>query len=154
MENQDPWAPTFPARYTLSPEAAYIGGVGTCPTKVLSYPARWTTLNTSAAPTSAASVTTVTPTLKAESVRRSSGGHGISGGTGGGRGSSGRRSGGVGGGGKGAKERLNAMAYNNAYVEGRWGLFRHSGAIQPITRKASLAGVKIPASPVELTCKT
>ena len=35
--------------------------------------------------------------------------------------------GGIGGGGAGDKERLNSMAYNNAYVEGRWGLFRHAG---------------------------
>ena len=46
------------------------------------------------------------------------------------------------------------MAYNNAYDEGRWGLFWHAGVMRFITRKASLAGVKIPASPVELTCKT
>ena len=30
------------------------------------------------------------------------------------------------------------MAYNNAYVEGWWGLFRHAGAMRLITRKASL----------------
>ena len=35
------------------------------------------------------------------------------------------------------------------YVEGRWGLFRHAGAMRLITRKASLAGVGLPASPVE-----
>ena len=37
------------------------------------------------------------------------------------------------------------MAYNIAYVEGRWGLFRHAGAMQLITRKASL--------PVDPKCK-
>ena len=55
-----------------------------------------------------------------------------------------RGSGGVGGGGEGAEERLNAMAYNNAYVEGRWGLYRHAGAMRLITHKASLAVVKLP----------
>ena len=38
------------------------------------------------------------------------------------------------------------MAYNNAYVEGRWGLFRHAGATRLITRKASLEGIDLPAS--------
>ena len=41
------------------------------------------------------------------------------------------------------------MAYNNTYVEGRWGLFRHKGAMRLITRKAILACVKLTASPVE-----
>ena len=79
-------------------------------------------------------------------------GRGISGGTGGRRGSSDRGSGGVGGGGDGSEERRNAMAYKNAYVDGRWGLLRHAGAMRLITRKASLAGVKLPASLVEQNC--
>ena len=41
------------------------------------------------------------------------------------------------------------MAYNNAYMEGRWGLFRNAGAMLLLTRKASLAGFKLPASPVK-----
>ena len=45
------------------------------------------------------------------------------------------------------------MAYNNSYVEGRWGLFRHSGAMQIITCKAILAGVDLPTSPAEPNCK-
>ena len=45
------------------------------------------------------------------------------------------------------------MAYNNAYVEGSWGLFRNVGAMRLITRKASLAGVDIPASLVDPHCK-
>ena len=45
------------------------------------------------------------------------------------------------------------MAYNNAYVEERWGLFWYAGAMLFITCKASLAGVKLPASPVEPNCK-
>ena len=32
MENQEPWEPTFPAGYTISPKAAYGGGVSTRPT--------------------------------------------------------------------------------------------------------------------------
>ena len=46
------------------------------------------------------------------------------------------------------------MTYNKDYVDGRWGLFRHAGAIQLITRKASLTGVKTPASPTKSTCKS
>ena len=45
------------------------------------------------------------------------------------------------------------MAYNNAYVEGQWGLFRHAGAILLIIRKARHLGVKLPMSPVEPNCK-
>ena len=59
----------------------------------------------------------------------------------------------MGGGGEGSKERLNAMAYNTSYVDGRWGLFRNAGRMRLITSKASLAGVKISASPIEPTCK-
>ena len=43
------------------------------------------------------------------------------------------------------------MAYNNAYVYGQWGLFRHVGAMSLVTRKASLAGVDLPASPIDPT---
>ena len=32
MENQEPWLPTFPVGYTLTPEAAYRGVVSTRPT--------------------------------------------------------------------------------------------------------------------------
>ena len=141
MENQDPWDPTFPSGYTLTPEAAYRGGVSTRPTPGPTYLARWSTLETSTAPTVAAAVEMVAPTLKAESVRRS-------GGRGGG-GNPGRGSGGIGSGGEGAEERLIAMADNNVYVKGRWGLFRNAGAMRLITLKASLAGFDLPASPVK-----
>ena len=123
------------------------------PTKGTAYPARWLTSDTSADPTSLAAAATVAPTLKSESARRSSGGRGISGVTGKGGGSSGCRSRGIGGDGKVAKDLLNAMAYNNAYVEGRWGLFRNAGAIRLITHKASLSGVELPVSPVDPNCK-
>ena len=123
------------------------------PTQRPAYPAQWPTSDTLTAPTSAAAAATVAPTLKAESARRIIEGCSISIGTGGGRGSSVRRSGGIGGGGEGADERLNAMAYNNAYVEGRWGLFRHTGAMQFITRKESLVGVELPTLPVDPDCK-
>ena len=43
--------------------------------------------------------------------------------------------------------------YNNAYVEGRWGLFRNAGATRLITCKASLASVKLPALLVDPKCK-
>ena len=44
------------------------------------------------------------------------------------------------------------MAYNNSYVDGRWGLFRYAGAMRLITRKAILAGVELPAWPIDPTC--
>ena len=153
MENQDTWEPTFLAGCTLSPEAAYRGSVSTRPNHGPVYPARWTTVDTSAAPTSAATAETAAPTAKEDLARQSSGGCGISSGASGGGVSLGRGSGGVGGGGKVAEECLNAMAYNNAYIEGRWGLFRHAGAMRIITHKASLTGVYLPASPVDPTCK-
>ena len=59
----------------------------------------------------------------------------------------------MGDGGEGDKDLLNTMAYKNAYVDGRWGLFWHAGAMRLITRKASLAGVEPPASTIEPTCK-
>ena len=43
--------------------------------------------------------------------------------------------------------------YNNAYMEGRRGLFRHAVTMKLITRKASLAGVELPAFPVDTKCK-
>ena len=101
-----------------------------------------------------ATAATAAPTAKAESAIRISGGRNISGGASRGGGILGRGSGGVGGGDEGAKERLNSMAYNNAYVDGRWGLFRHAGAMRLITRKASPAGVELPASPIDPTCKS
>ena len=145
MENQEPCDPTFPTGYTLSPESTYGGGVITRPTPGRTYLSIWPTLDTSVAPTVAAATETVALTLKADSARLS-GGHG-------GRGNPGCRSGGIGGGGEGAEERLDAMAYNNSYVEGRCGLFWNAGAMQLITCKSSLAGVELPASPVEPNCK-
>ena len=59
----------------------------------------------------------------------------------------------MGGDGRGDEERLNATAYNNAYVNGRLGFLRHAGAMRLITHKARLAGVKLPASTIDLTCK-
>ena len=44
-----------------------------------------------------------------------------------------RRGGGAGGGSTGEEERPNMIAYNNAYVEERWGLFRHAGVMRLIT---------------------
>ena len=122
------------AEYTISPENAYGGSVSIRPTHGPAYLKRWPTVDTLSDPTSETTTVTAEPTAKAESARRSSGGRGISGGTSGGGGSSGRRSGGIGGGGEGAKEHINDMAYNNAYVDGRWGLFQHAGAIKLITR--------------------
>ena len=47
------------------------------------------------------------------------------------------------------EDRPNAIAYNNAYMEERWGLFRHAVAMRLITQKASVAGVELPSSPVD-----
>ena len=153
MENQETWEPTFTVGYTLSPKSAYGGGVSTHPSQGPAYPSRWPTSDTSAAPISAVAAATVAPTLNTESARRSSGSRSVSGVTGEGRRRLVRGSRSIGGGNEGAKERLNAMAYNNAYVEGQWALFRHAGAMRLITRKAILAGAKLPASLVEPTCK-
>ena len=49
--------------------------------------------------------------------------------------------------------RLNQMAYNDAYVDGRWGLFRHAGAMRNIVRAAKEAGNHLPVSPIDPTCK-
>ena len=65
MENQEPWEPTLPAGYNLSPEAAYGCGVSTHPTQVPAYPTRRPTSDPSAAPTLAAVAATVAPNLKA-----------------------------------------------------------------------------------------
>ena len=45
------------------------------------------------------------------------------------------------------------IAYNNTYMEERWGLFRHAGAMRLITRKASAAVVELPSLPVDPKCK-
>ena len=91
------------------------------------------------------STATVVPTLRAKLASRSGGqevganpGHG---------------DGGTGGGSTGEEELSNSIAYNNAYAEGRWGLFRHMEAMRLITCKASLAGVELPALPVDPKCK-
>ena len=75
---------------------------------------------TSAAPAVTAAET-VAPTLKSEPASRC-GGRGVGA-------NPGRGGGGTEGGGTGDKERLIAILYNNAYVEGRWGLFRNAGAM-------------------------
>ena len=49
----------------------------------------------------------------------------------------------------GEEELPNSIAYKNAYVEGGWGLLRHTWAMRLITRKASLVGVELPSSPVD-----
>ena len=61
--------------------------------------------------------------------------------------------GGGGSSGSAGEERPNAIAYNNSYLEERWGAFRHAGAMRLITRKASTAGVELPSSPLDPKCK-
>ena len=140
MENKEPWEPTFPAGYTFSPENVYGGSGSACPSPGPAYLARGPAVDILAAPMTTATVAVLVSTTRAELVRRSSGVRGSSGGASGGGGNLGHRGGGVGSGGEGEKERLNAMEYNNAYVDGRWGIFWHAGAMRPITHKASLAG--------------
>ena len=144
MENQEPWDPTFPTGYTLTPEAAYGGGMSTQPTPVPNHTTRWPPSETSAAPVLTAAAT-VAPTLKSEPASQN-GGWGVGA-------KPARGGGGTGGGNAGEEDRLNIIAYNNAYIEGRWGLFRNTGAMGLITRKASLAGVELPASLVDPKCK-
>ena len=50
-------------------------------------------------------------------------------------------------------QRPNAIAYNNGYLEERWGAFRHAGAMRLITSKARSAGVELPSSPLDPKCK-
>ena len=118
MDNQEPWDPTFPSGYTLTPKAAYGGGMSKRPTPGPTHPARGPTSETTAAPAVAAAAT-MAPTLKAEPASRS-GGRGVGA-------NPGHGGGGIGDGGAGDEERLNSMAYNNAYMEGRWGLLWHAG---------------------------
>ena len=54
---------------------------------------------------------------------------------------------------KGEADQPNVIAYNNAYVEGRWSLFRHAGVMRLITQKASLAAVELSLSPIDPNCK-
>ena len=123
MKNQEPWEPTFTAGYTLSPEKIYRGSGSARPAPGPAYTSRGTAVDTSAAPTSVATTAVAVSTARAEVARQISDGRGSSGGASGGGGKWGRGGGGMGGGGKGDEERLNAMAYNKAYVDGRWGLF-------------------------------
>ena len=85
--------------------------------------ARWTPSETSDTPTVTATAPVV-PT-KAKPASRSSG-RGVSA-------NPGRGGGGPGGGITGEEERPNSIAYNNAYLDGRWGLFWHAGAMRLIT---------------------
>ena len=109
MENQELWEPTLPPGYTLTPDAAYGGGMCTHLTPGPTHPSQWPTSETLAATAVVAAAETVAPTLKSEPARRS-------GGQGGG-GNLGRGGGGIGGGGAGDEERLDPVAYNNAYLE-------------------------------------
>ena len=61
--------------------------------------------------------------------------------------------GGAGSGSTGKEDRPNAISYINAYMEEIWGLFRNTGAMRLITRKASTAGVELPSSPIDPKCK-
>ena len=109
MENQEPWEPTFPAGYTLSPDATYGGGMSSRLTQGPNPTSRWPPLETSATPLVTATVP-VAP-MKAKPENR-----------GGGRGVGAtpvRGGGGPGGGGTGEEERPNNIAYKNAYMKGR-----------------------------------
>ena len=50
MDNQEPWEPTFTSGYTLSPNAAYGGGMSSRPTHGPNPSARWTPSETTATP--------------------------------------------------------------------------------------------------------
>ena len=49
MENQEPWEPTFPAGYTLAPDAAYRGNMIPRPIQGNHTSARWAPAETSTA---------------------------------------------------------------------------------------------------------
>ena len=72
MENQEPWEPTFPAGYTLTPEATYGGGMSSLPTLGPNHTAQWPPSETSTAPAVTATAP-VAPTLKSEPASRSGG---------------------------------------------------------------------------------
>ena len=134
IDNQEPWEPTFPAGYTFLPDS------NPRPSSIALNPARWNPVESHTAPPKAAP-TPPAPKADAESQ-------------GGGRGGS-NHSGGRGGGGRGSgsagKERPNAIAYNNSYLEERWGAFRQAGSMRLITIKASTAGVELPSLPLAPT---
>ena len=138
MDNQEPWEPTFPAGYNFLPDTASLRPSPGPPT-----PARWNPVESQTAPPRAAPNL---PTPKAEAASR-----------GGGRGGTTNLSGGWGGGESGSgstgEERPNAIAYNNAYVEDRWGALLHAGSMRLITRKSSAAGIEPPLSPLDPKCK-
>ena len=104
MENQEPWEPTFPVGYTLSPDAACGGGMSSRPTKGPNHAARWPPPETTATPLVTATAP-VAPT-KAKPASRS-GGRGVGA-------TPGRGGGGPGGDSTGEEERPNAISYNNA----------------------------------------
>ena len=93
------------------------------PTQGPNHTARWPPSETSATPTVIATAP-VAPT-KAEPASHSDG-RGV--------GANPGRGGRVpGGGSTGEVEQTDAKAYNNAYLEGRWGIFQHAGAMRLIT---------------------
>ena len=136
IDNQEPWEPTFPAVYTFLPDSTNQ------PSPIPLTPARWNPVESQTAHPRASPTL---PTPKAEAASRGGGRGGTNPSGGGGRGGSGNGSTG--------EERLNAIDYNNNYLEDRWGAFRHAGAMRLITRKASTAGVKLPSSPLDPKCK-
>ena len=129
MDNQEPWETTFPAGYTFLPDTASLRLSQGPPT-----PARWNPLDIPTAPPRAAPTP---PTPKAEAASR-----------GGGRGGNTNLSGGGGGGGNGSgsagEERPNYIAYNNAYVEDRWGDFRHAGGYAANHERGQRSGRRSP----------
>ena len=71
MDNQEPWEPTFPAGYTLSPDAAYGGVMSSLPTHGTNPSSQWTPSETMATPLVTATAP-VAPT-KAEPASRGGG---------------------------------------------------------------------------------
>ena len=138
IDNQEPWEPTFPAGYTFLPDTASFR-----PSPGPPAPARWNPVEIPTAPPRT-SPTPPTPQAEAASHRGGQGGNTTLS-SGGGGGGSGSRSAG--------EERPNAIAYNNAYVEDRWGAFWNAGAMRLLPRKAIAAGFELPLLPLDPRCK-
>ena len=116
MENQEPWEPTSPAGYTLVPDTAYGGTVIPRPSQGPFTSSHWNPAESRQPPLRKV---TTPPTPKAKPESRE-GGQGGSTNTNGGGGRGGRS-------GSTCGDRPNNISYNNAYMEERWGLFRHAG---------------------------
>ena len=154
MDNQEPWEPTFPAGYEFPNPPSTGGGygrhgdasggglaTGAAPT----FSAAASTAAAAAAEAARAAATAAAARTAAASAAATTAAALAAAGGGGGRPRARAPT--------ADPPRLNQMAYNDDYVDGRWGLFRHAGAMRNIVRAAKEAGNHLPVSPIDPTCK-